>query len=56
MIKFELDGPIILEDKEKIVAELRRIAAHVEAGSTYGDLESDLQFMYWSIEELREEE
>lgn len=55
MIKFELDGPIILADKEKIVAELKRIAAHIEAGSTYGDLESDLQFLYWSVEELVDE-
>jgi hypothetical protein len=56
MTKFELDGPIILGSTEAVLQELRRIIQHIEAGSTYGELESDLQCMYWSVEELSEDE
>lgn len=56
MTKFELDGPIILENTEAVIRELRRIIKHIEAGSEYGNLESDLQCLYWSIEEVNHED
>lgn len=56
MTKFELDGPIILENTEAVLQELRRIIKHIEAGSAYGNLESDLQRLYWSLEEVNYED
>ena len=56
MTKFELDGPIILEDVEAVLNELRRIIRQIEAGSEYGDISSELQCMYWSIEEFNYED
>ena len=56
MTKFELDGPIILENTEAVIRELQRIIKHIEAGSEYGNLESELQCMYWSIEEVNYDE
>lgn len=56
MTKFELDGPIILENTEAVLQELRRIIKHIEEGSEYGSLESDLQCLYWSLEEVNYED
>lgn len=51
MKRLDINGPIILDTVEDIVAELRRIATAIENGSDYGEVVSDLQVCFYEVSE-----
>lgn len=47
MYKFEMEAPIILETREDVIEELRRILHKIEQGAEGGMIDSEIQCMDW---------
>jgi hypothetical protein len=48
MYKFEMEAPIILETREDVIEELKRILSEIEQGNECGFIDSEIQCMDWS--------
>ena len=47
MYKFEMEAPIILETREDVIEELKRILSEIEQGNEMGHIDSEIQCMNW---------
>lgn len=52
----EFEAPIMMETKEEIAAELRKIADAIDHGTEAGFIPGELQFMEWFITKEGEDE